>query len=57
MPSFVPIAALQEKTEGSDSSDLPLMPNYFAKLLESIFSCFAKIRWVPSLYTKLLELL
>jgi hypothetical protein len=24
------------------------LPNWFAKLLEAIFSCFAKIRWMPS---------
>jgi hypothetical protein len=27
---------------------LLLMPSCFAKLLEAIFSCFAKIRWMPS---------
>jgi hypothetical protein len=29
----------------------------FAKLLEANISCFAKIRWMRSLFTKLLELL
>jgi hypothetical protein len=27
---------------------LLLMPSCFAKLLEAIFSCFAKIRWISS---------
>jgi hypothetical protein len=29
----------------------------FVKLLEANFSCFAKIRWMPSWFAKLLELL
>jgi hypothetical protein len=30
--------------------NLPLMLSYFGKLLESTFSCFAKIRYMPSSY-------
>jgi hypothetical protein len=38
--------------------NLPLMPTCFANLLEAVFHFFfAKITWMPSLYTKLLELL
>jgi hypothetical protein len=33
------------------------LPSWFAKLLEVIFSCFAKIRWMLSWFAKLLELL
>ena len=36
---------------------LLLMPSYFAKLLEAIFSCFVKIIWMPSWDSKLLEML
>jgi hypothetical protein len=34
-----------------------LFRSWFAKLLEVIFSCFAKIRWMTSWFVKLLELL
>jgi hypothetical protein len=33
------------------------MPSCFTNMLEGIFPCFAKIGWMPSSYTKLLELL
>jgi hypothetical protein len=33
------------------------MPSCFGKLLEVIFACFAKIKWMPSCFAKLLELL
>jgi hypothetical protein len=33
------------------------LPSWFAKLLETNFSCFAKIIWMPSWFAKLLELL
>jgi hypothetical protein len=36
---------------------LLLMPSCFNKLLEIIFSYFAKIKWMPSYFAKLLELL
>jgi hypothetical protein len=36
---------------------LPLMLNCFAKLLDINFPDFVKIKWMPSSYTKLLELL
>jgi hypothetical protein len=26
----------------------PFLPSWFAKLLEANFSCFAKIKWMPS---------
>jgi hypothetical protein len=33
------------------------LSSWFVKLLEANFSYFAKIRWMPSLFAKLLELL
>jgi hypothetical protein len=33
------------------------LSSWFAKLLETNFSCFAKIIWMPSWFAKLLELL
>jgi hypothetical protein len=37
--------------------NLPHMSSCFANLLEAVFSDFGKIRRMPNLYTKLLELL
>jgi hypothetical protein len=33
------------------------LPSWFAKVLETNFSRFAKISWMPSLFVKLLKLL